>query len=176
MGIGPRAGWVACCHSAVPRVDVVPHRSLFWEFGASQALRDRSRMLISPRRLGPCRKLFGSRQLKQCPACLKHYSCHIALCQHLDYSTSCRHRLQVCSLRCNAAPGTGSKRADDGEAFLGATKQALGPLDSRLEAVPFSCTSRRPERLSSPLRGVPGRLLRRVMGAPSPRRMVSVGP
>ena len=52
------------------------------------------------------------------------------LCQHLDYSVKCRLKLQAAAFRCAPAPGSGNKKADHGDALLGATKQAYGPADA----------------------------------------------
>ena len=104
---------------------------------------------------GPCSRLFPTKQRwavhafsrhgrvketrclvsgEQCPVCLRQFSCHVVLCQHLDYSVRCRHRLQAAAFSCRPGPGVGNRQADRGHSFMGVAKQALGPFDPRVAA------------------------------------------
>ena len=64
----------------------------------------------------------------QCPACLKQYATNIALCNHLDRSERCIVCLVRAGFSHEPQPGIGHSRADRGLNFLGAVRQAHGPL------------------------------------------------
>ena len=64
----------------------------------------------------------------QCQACLLHFTTHVKLCRHLQYSAKCRYSLRASGHACVAQPGHGSRRAGDLRASQAPAMQALGPL------------------------------------------------
>ena len=89
----------------------------------------------------------------QCPACLKQYGSNIRLCAHLQYSQSCRVKLQRASFACIPGPGIGSRKADYGHGFVGAVKQACGPQGLfALEEANAACLPQVPEAMQASLR------------------------
>ena len=75
-------------------------------------------------RTNPVRSLASG---SQCPVCLKQFKANKGLCNHLSYSTSCRHALINSGVVCRPEPGTGSRKFDDGSARLMPATQAQGP-------------------------------------------------
>ena len=125
--------------------------------GASvQAMCDSSR--CSEYFCGVCNKRFRSRQQwavhafkrhgivkptrtlapgAQCPACLRQYPSHIAMCNHLGRSARCRIALVRAGFHHEAQPGLGSCRADRGQDFLGTVRQGYGPAQQGLSSAPL---------------------------------------
>ena len=66
-------------------------------------------------------------QGSQCAVCLKHFEANKFLCNHLEYSTTCRHALINARIDHQPEPGVGSRRFDDGSRQLLPATQALGP-------------------------------------------------
>ena len=75
-------------------------------------------------RVNPVRALAHG---TQCAVCLKHFSTNKRLCNHLEYSRPCRHALINAGYSCQPAPGTGSRKFDDGHRCLQPATQAQGP-------------------------------------------------
>ena len=63
----------------------------------------------------------------QCPVCLKLFKANKGLCNHLSYSTHCRHALINAGADCTPEPGTGSRKFDDGSQRQQPAVQAQGP-------------------------------------------------
>ena len=64
----------------------------------------------------------------QCQACLHHFTTHVKLCRHLQYSAKCRRSLRASGHACLPQPGHGSRKAGDQRGSQAPTLQASGPL------------------------------------------------
>ncbi|CAE7208996.1 Pgc [Symbiodinium sp. CCMP2592] len=79
------------------------------------------------KRHGRCKPTRSLVTGSQCPVCLKNYACNARLCQHLDYTTSCRWALRNSGVYHDPEPGTGSRKFDNGRSQLQPSAQAYGP-------------------------------------------------
>ncbi|CAE7643945.1 unnamed protein product [Symbiodinium sp. CCMP2592] len=75
-------------------------------------------------RVNPVRRLATG---SQCAVCLAQFRANKGLCNHLAYSTACRHALLNSGFRCEPEPGTGHRKFDSGHNVLVPATQAQGP-------------------------------------------------